>query len=208
MTYKDHRKSSVFDSKKGYDKYASFYDKKTVFLDSFEQRVIGKMLRCVKGRKILDAGCGTGRLIDKLLASGANVAAIDISPEMLRIAKKKFQNVKFVEGDVENLPFEDECFDIVIASFLIVHLKNPQKFFDEAYRVLKPGGIFIVTNINQRKAPKLKTAGGEEIVITSFYHIPKHVVSALKNSFFEIEEEKFVHEKSTWINQIVKAIKH
>ena len=207
MTYQDNRPSKVFKSKEGYDKYASVYDKKNDFLNQFEGEIILKMIRGIDGKKVLDVGCGTGRLIKKLLERNSIVTGIDVSEEMLKIARKKFKSTEFVEGDAEKLPFKDESFDIVTASFLIVHLKNLRKFFDEAYRILKPGGTFIVTNINQRKAPKLKTANNEDVIITSFYHIPDHVISALEETFFTIEEEEFVNDKGVWINQIVKAVK-
>lgn len=207
MTYQDNRPSKVFNSKEGYDKYASVYDKKNDFLNQFEGEVILKMIRGIDGKKVLDVGCGTGRLVKKLLERNAIVTGIDVSEEMLKIARKKFKTSEFIEEDAEKLSFKDDSFDIVTASFLIVHLKNLRKFFDEAYRVLKPGGVFIVTNINQRKAPKLKTAKNEDVIITSFYHIPDHVISALEDSFFIIEKEEFVNNKGVWINQIVKAVK-
>jgi ubiquinone/menaquinone biosynthesis C-methylase UbiE len=207
MTYKDKRQSNVVGSKAGYDDYAVSYDKTLDFLDSFERDVLQKMLRDVRSGKVLDVGCGTGRVIRKLLDRGAEIVGLDVSPEMLKIARKKFKKTTFIEGNIENMLFPDEDFDMVIASFVIVHLKNLQKAFDEVYRILKPGGVFIVTNINQRKSPKLKNTSGKEIVIKSFYHIPEQVISALKESFFDIETEEFVYENSIWVNQIVKAIK-
>lgn len=207
MTYKDNRKSKVFLSKEGYDKYAPFYDEKSDFLDGFEGDEIWKMIGKVEGKSVLDAGCGTGRLIKILFEKGAFVTGLDIAPEMLKVARKKFKKAEFVEGSVEKMPFEDESFDMVTAGFVIVHLKDLRKFFDEVYRVLKPGGVFVLTNVNQRKAPKLRLANREDLVITSFYHIPKQVISALEESFFNIEEEKFVHGNAVWINQIIKATK-
>jgi len=132
---------------------------------------------------------------------------LDISPSMLEILKKHHGRVETVCGDVEKMPFEDESFDVVTAMFLIVHLYDLEKTFDEIYRVLKPGGIFILSNINQRKAPKLKTSDGEEIVIRSHYHMPEKVLSALEHSFFEVEKEVMVMEGKTWVNQIIKAVK-
>lgn len=207
MTYKDNRPSKVFKSKEGYDKYASVYDKRINFLNQFEGEVILKMLKGIEGKKVLDIGCGTGRLVGKLLERKALVTGVDVSGEMLKIASKKFKSTEFIEADAEKMPFPDESFDMMIASFLIVHLKDLDKFFDEAYRILRPGGSFIVTNINQRKAPKLKTSKNEDVVITSFYHIPEHVISLLEKSWFKIEDEEFVYDNAVWINQIVKAVK-
>ena len=207
MTYKNRKPSIVHDSKEGYDKYAKFYDKTLEYLDSFEQGKLMGVIGKIKGKKVLDVGCGTGRIIKALTEKEAIVTGVDLSPEMILVAKKKFPKIEFAEADAEKLPFKDEEFDVVVASFLIVHLKTLQKAFDEIYRVIKPGGFFVVTNINQRKAPKLKLAEQNKIVIDSYYHMPDRVTAALEDSFFFVEKEEFVYESGIWINQIVKAVK-
>jgi ubiquinone/menaquinone biosynthesis C-methylase UbiE len=107
-------------------------------------------------------------------------------------------------GEAENLPFEDGVFDFVTATFLVVHLKNPLSFFDEAYRVLKNDGKLIVTNINQKEAPEVKTKQGK-IKIESFYHRPEKIIEDLESLAFKIEKNIFVYENDIWINQIVVA---
>lgn len=207
MTYKGKGKSNVYDSKEGYDLYANQYDKKLDFLNSFEGDILKKMFKDFRGKSVLDVGCGTGRLIRLLKDRGAVVTGADISEEMIKIAGKKFPDIKIVNADIENLPFEDNSFDVVIAAFVIVHLKSFKKAFDEVYRVLKNDGIFILTNINQKKAPKIKTDREGEIVINSYYHRPDDVVKELENSLFVVEDEEFVNEDGVWINQIIKAKK-
>lgn len=199
--------SNVYDPKSGYDIYAPLYDDDFKFLRTFEKDQLFTLIGDIKGKKVLDIGCGSGRLISELKLFGATVTACDISPEMVKRTKKKFPTLEVVEGDMENLPFKDGAFDMVIATFVIVHLKDLEKAFDEVNRVLKDGGQFIVTNINQRKAPKLKVGKLQEIVITSFYHRPEDVVEALERSYFEIEKEEFIKEEGVWINQIVRGRK-
>ena len=163
-------KTIVLNSKAGYDLVADYYHKKEKYWDSFEKGEVMPLLGDVKNMKILDVGAGTGRLALRLANFGAEVTVLDISEEMLK--KIKDSRLKIVIGDAENLSFDDECFDIVIATFLIVHIKDLDRFFSEVYRVLKPGGIFLVTNINQRKPPEVKTEKGM-VVIESFYHRPE-----------------------------------
>ena len=206
MSYKSTGKAQVLSPEEGYDVFASHYDERRDYLDSFEKDEVKRMLGNVKGKKILDIGCGTGRLMRYLIDSGAEVVAADLSAAMLAKAQKNFRGVKTVKADIRDLPFEDESFDIVIAAFVIVHLKKLDKAFDEVYRVTKNGGHFLVTNINQRKSPKLKTRD-REIVIESHYHIPKHVVDAMEEAFFDPEEEFFVEENGTWVNQILRGRK-
>lgn len=199
-------KIKIINSQAGYNLAASDYDKKEKYLNSFEADKLLPILGEIKNKKILDVGAGTGRLAVELFNQGAEVTALDVSEEMLKILSYKNKKVKTVVGDAENLPFEDGVFDMVVATFLIVHLKDPARFFDEAYRVLKDGGRLIVTNINQKEAPPVKTPQGE-IKIESYYHRPEKVKELLEELAFEIEKEVFVKEKDVWVNQIITANK-
>lgn len=205
MSYIKGDKSNVYESEEGYDLYASEYDKSLGYLNTFEEYELLRLIRDVEGKRVLDLGCGTGRIIKDLKDLGADVVGCDISEKMLEIARKKFANVEFHKADAYDLPFEDKSFDVVVALFVVVHLRDLEKAFDEMYRILKPGGHLIVSNINQRKAPKLKTKDGGEIVINSIYHRPENVIKALEHSFFKIEEEGFVKDGDVWINQLIKA---
>ena len=138
----------------------------------------------------------------KLKDTGAELIATDVSQKML-------DSITFVptkKADIQNLPFEKKSFDIVIAAFVIVHLKNLEQAFSEVHRVLKDGGYFIFSNINQRKAPLLEV-GKEKFFIESFYHRPKNVIRELEDCYFDVLEEKFIFEGEVWVNQIIKAKK-
>jgi ubiquinone/menaquinone biosynthesis C-methylase UbiE len=132
--------------------------------------------------------------------------ALDVSDKMLGVLKDKNKKIKIVFGDAEDIPFPNNTFDFVIAAFLIVHLKDPSKFFDEAYRILKDDGKLIVTNINQKDPPEVKTKEGV-IKIKSFYHRPDDVVEKLRDMAFGIEKNLTITEKDQWVNQIVVAVK-
>jgi len=199
-------KIKIFNSTVGYDLAAVDYDKREKYLDSFEKNKLEPLLGEIKHKKILEVGAGTGRLANRLFKNGADVVALDVSSEMLKVLKGKNSKIKIIVGEAENLPFEDEFFDIVIAAFLIVHLKDPKVFFDEAYRVLKTGGKLLITNINQKEAPEIKTKNGI-IKIESFYHRPQAVIDKLENLAFNIEKNIFIYEKETWVNQIIVASK-
>lgn len=199
-------KIKILTSATGYDLAASNYDKKEGYLDSFEKGEVIKMLGDIKGKKVLDVGAGTGRLSLDLLSAGATVTAVDVSEEMLKLLKRKNARIETVVGDAENLPFSNNTFDIVTAAFLVVHLKDPSKFFDEVYRVLKSGGKFLVTNINQKEPPEVQTKEGI-IKIESFYHRPESIKEELEKLAFDIEHEEFVKENGLWVNQIILASK-
>lgn len=183
------------------------YDEKEGYLNTFEQKKILPLLGNVRDKRILDVGAGTGRLAVQLAQfPGAKVTALDVSEKMLERLYKKNNAIEIMVGDGESLPFASGSFDIVVAAFFIVHLKDPKLFFDEVYRVLAPGGILLVTNINQKDPPVVKTGAGD-IIIESYYHRPEKIREELEDLAFTIEDEVFVKEKDVWINQIIKAKK-
>lgn len=197
-------KVKILPSNVGYDLAASGYDKKEGYLNSFEKGTAIEMLGDIAGKKVLDVGAGTGRLTVELARAGAEVIALDVSEEMLKVLKRKNAQIETVVGDAEDLPFADNSFDIIVAVFLVVHLKDPGRFFDEVYRVLKSGGKFLVTNINQKEPPDVETKEGA-IKIESYYHRPESIRERLEKLAFDIDCEEFVKENGVWINQIVLA---
>jgi len=207
MSFKGKKKKSVYNSAEGYDLYASSYDESLLHLNSFEKGSLEKLLGNLKGKRVLDIGCGTGRIIQMLKEKGAEIVALDISEEMINVVRRKFPDVECVVGDSDKMPFEDESFDLVLGLFWIVHLGDLRVSFDEVYRVLKKGGRFILSNVNQKKAPKLKSKDGGEFVIESYYHMPKKAVEALEYAYFNVVRDEFVYEGDVWVNQIVEGRK-
>lgn len=103
---------------------------------------------------LLDCGCGTGPMISLLYEkdSSKKYTGLDITPRMIEVAKnKKLEGVNWVVGDCENLPFEENSFDAIICSNSFHHYPNPEKFFESAKRVLRPGGRLILQDYT---APK------------------------------------------------------
>ncbi len=200
------KKIKLLDSKSGYDLHAQFYDQKLAYLDSFEQNRLLPLLGELKNKTVLDVGAGTGRLALRLAEHSADVTALDISPEILKILNKKNKRIKTIIADAESLPFPDNSFDLITAAFLVVHIKEPKYFFSEAYRVLKPGGLLALTNINQKRPPELKTRQGQ-IIVESYYHRPEQIITNLKNLSFSINKNILIKNQDVWINQIVLARK-
>lgn len=98
---------------------------------------------------VLELASGTGRVtrhLRKRLPAHVKLTASDLSPDMLEVAKSKFTNseaVEFVVADMQNLPFEANSFDVVVCQYGMMFPPDKQKAFNEAYRVLKPGGTFL-----------------------------------------------------------------
>ncbi|MBN1682154.1 class I SAM-dependent methyltransferase [Candidatus Bathyarchaeota archaeon] len=100
----------------------------------------------IKGKKVLDAGCGTGSLTEWLVDHGSEVIGVDASPHMLEEAMKriKYKATLRLHDLREPLSFiEDESIDLVASSLVMHYLENIDYVFKEFNRIIKPGGYFI-----------------------------------------------------------------
>lgn len=191
------------DPQSGYARYAWEYDEKERYWDSFEQGKMKPYIEASKDLKVLDAGAGTGRLTGRLHEAGAQVTALDISPDMLSILSQKYPEIETVVGDMEDMPFKDETFDLVFSSMALVHLKKLDPFLDEAYRVLKNEGKLILLNIHYRKPMVLQDSKGR-YTIQCYNHFPKHVTKAAEELAFGVEHEELLTEgDSVWVSQLL-----
>jgi arsenite methyltransferase len=111
--------------------------------------------RLEPGERVLDlgSGAGTDSLVAAVMVGGrGSVTGIDMTPEMLAKARRAaaeagLDNVGFVEGEGEHLPFEDESFDVLISNGVIDLIPDKDAVFAEIYRVLAPGGRIQVADV-------------------------------------------------------------
>ena len=112
-----------------------------------------EMLREVKGARALDIGAGSGGLAIALAEGGAEVDAIEPDPVRFRWAQARIRghaaSVRLGNGLAEQLPFENETFDIVTLDSVIEHVEDPDQVVREVARVLRPGGIVYVVSPNK-----------------------------------------------------------
>ncbi len=112
--------------------------------------------------RVLEIGPGTGGFAARVAAAlpGVRLTAIDQSPRFVELTRARGIDAR--EGDVQDLPFGDEAFDVVAALWMLYHVPNVERALTEIRRVLRPGGLFVaVTNGGGHLADLRREAGGE-----------------------------------------------
>jgi demethylmenaquinone methyltransferase/2-methoxy-6-polyprenyl-1,4-benzoquinol methylase len=148
----DHKKRQV---EQMFDNISTHYDGLNRVISfgidqSWRKKVIN-MVSNTKPEKVMDVATGTGDLaIAMAKTSAKEIIGIDISNGMLDIGRKKIkakalsEKIEMVQADSENLPYKDNTFDAITVAFGVRNFENLDKGLKEIFRVLKPGGIFVV----------------------------------------------------------------
>ncbi|MBK8550451.1 MAG: class I SAM-dependent methyltransferase [Ignavibacteria bacterium] len=147
----------------------------------------------IKNRKIssvLELACGTGRVtkyLSKLLPD-AKIYATDINPDMLVVAKKKVtaENIEWKQTDMQEIPFEDSKFDLVVCQFGIMFVPDKPKAYKEIFRVLKTGAVLLFNTWESRDNNKLAFCTNE--VVNGFFKDDPILFYKIPFSYFKEDE--------------------
>jgi ubiquinone/menaquinone biosynthesis C-methylase UbiE len=124
-------------------------DKSAMIADKWESAV-KQLVVDAPGKCALDIGTGTGQLAVYLARAGFSVTGIDLSPRMISLARRyalaQDLKIDYQTGDAEKLEFEDNRFDVVVSRNLLWTLPHPGKALEEWRRVMKPGGVLVVSD--------------------------------------------------------------
>ena len=123
---------------------------------------IGALIRARPGVRALDLGCGGGHVAFAAATAGAAVTAYDLSAEMLaavttEASRRGLGGIETRQGAAESLPFADATFDVVLTRFSAHHWRDAPAALAEARRVLKPGGLLVVSDVVAPEDPLLDT---------------------------------------------------
>lgn len=139
-------------AKAHFDSQAAVYDETdTVFYSKYPKiscaDVAGRLHK-LPYSKLLDIGCGTGHLIELLHRNSEAVFyGLDLSPEMLKAARKKLgESVYLTEGSALSLPYDSGVFDVVTCIQSFHHYPDPKRAMEEAFRVTAKGGRYILSD--------------------------------------------------------------
>ncbi len=161
--------------------------------DRLEKDLVFSFAGPVKGRAILDAGCGTGNYSLEAARKGAAVTGVDSSFDMLSWACEKVGkeglNIGLCLADIGSLPFPEKQFDIVLSVCALCFFRERRRALLEMHRVLKPGGRVVVAVLNSRSTWALirKTKGlfGESVYKDAEFISPRSLRSSLKEAGFK-----------------------
>jgi ubiquinone/menaquinone biosynthesis C-methylase UbiE len=145
-----------------FDRWAPNYDflLTTIFYQAVHKRML-EFVTLPDAPQVLDLGCGTGRLLNRLAAQLPQLqgTGLDFSAVMLEQAQKRLNyphRLQFLQGNVENLPLTDCSFDAVFNSISFLHYPRPDRVLAEVYRVLKPSGRFYLADYTVRDDIKIQ----------------------------------------------------
>lgn len=133
------------DARSGYMHWSVRYDEPGNPLIALEQPVVWGLLEGIAPGRALDLACGTGRHARRLVELGHRVEGIDLTPEMLRHAAANVPEARFREGDLRSIPLPTGELDLVVCGLALAHVPVLDDAVGEMARVLRTGGIAIVS---------------------------------------------------------------
>jgi len=154
---------------KFYDRIARYYSR-TIHEDSLGTNSNTRLLaefskRASHLHPIWDLGCGPGDACLYLQQQGLPVAGVDISSQLVTLARKRFPGIAFLQGNILNLPFPDQSIGAFIALYAMVHFQESDlcRALNEFHRTLKPEGLLLVTYYIGQENLKVKEFLGHKI---------------------------------------------
>lgn len=131
-----------------FDRYAEKYD--TSFMGKGSGRFYADLIKVLDvkdGDAVLDVGCGTGKVLS-FVGKQRNIVGfgLDVSENMIDVAKKNNPGYEFITGDCGALPYADESMDIVMACMAYHHFPDQEQFRKEVLRVVKTGGSLYISD--------------------------------------------------------------
>ena len=139
-----------------FDRWSSHYDRSILqrfFFGPVQKATISEaVINARSVEAVLDVGCGTGQLLRRMVDQfpDAELVGVDPAPGMVRQARAALadgRRIEFVNGSVEKLPFPDAHFDLVLTTLSFHHWADQQQGLREIRRVVRDGGLFVLTDI-------------------------------------------------------------
>lgn len=184
---------------------------------------IHRLMGDVKGKKILDAGCGEGYLSRIYTEKGADVVGVDFSPKLIALSQKRSAglDIEFLVADICQLDsLKDNQFDVVLCNLVLLNVECLDKSLHEFYRVLRPSGFLIFSVVHPafnvygpgywEVGEKIKTTGrrkGKYFISDQYFTEKEFLVlwKSRKGDGFPQKFSFFHRTISTYVNQVINT---
>jgi len=178
----------VTDNRDYYDAFSARYDRDRDrgYHKLIDDQAAELVRRVGEGAEVLEVGCGTGLVLQRVAAFARRAVGVDLSPGMLEKAKSRGLDV--VEGSATALPFPDESFDVAYSFKVLSHVPELPRALAEMLRVIRPGGhlVFDIYNrhslrfaIKRLFGPRSTSTQFDEAAISTAFLTPDQVVAIL-----------------------------
>jgi ubiquinone/menaquinone biosynthesis C-methylase UbiE len=187
--------SSVLPVAEGYDRWAPTYDRVANATRDAAAAKVQEWSPHLIDKHVLELGCGTGGNTQHIARVAASTTALDFSIGMLSAAKNRpeCRDVCFLRADVTTgIPIRDGAFDVVLESLVLEHVEHLRSLFREAYRVLRPGGLFLGSELHPfrqlagKQARFVPPGSTEEVLIAAHTHTTSDFVNAAVGAGFHV----------------------
>lgn len=193
-------------AREGYDLWAKSYDETPNPVVSMDARYTLKALAPQAGERILDAGCGTGRNFQPMIAARSRIVGIDFSLGMLRVARGRFPDALLALADLQQpLPFRRGCFDAVLCALIGEHLDKLRAVMQGFYEVLKPAGRLVFSVYHPAMAKAGKEAHFEKAGVEYRLGAYRHSVADYRNVIAEAGFSNILQYEYAGDEQLVEA---
>jgi SAM-dependent methyltransferase len=191
----DTRGYRTVDVRSGYGEWVDTYEQTVE--DAMDIELLDALETVPWEGEVADLGCGTGRTGAWLAARGVEaIDGVDLTPEMLAVARERGVHRKLVEADVTATGLEEEHYDLVVTSLVDEHLADLRPLYAEAYRLAKPGAIYVLIGYHPHfiMATGMPThydnASGESVAIETHLHLLSEHTAAALGAGWELAELK------------------
>ena len=156
-----------------------------------DRHILNRFAEAVGHGEVLDLGCGPGHVTKYLRERGASVAGVDLSPEMIAVARERSPEIDFHVGDMLALDVSDASLAGVVAFYAIVHFDEPQldAAFREMRRVLRPGGWALLSFHIGEEVVSVNDLFGAAVELDFRFHDPVKVIAALGRANLLVTEK-------------------
>ena len=200
--------------RESFNRRANTYDNYAIIQKEVAGRIFDRLTGIkIQPKSILDLGCGTGSLTQKISAlyPNAKIIPLDFSEEMLRICRTKVNKANFICADIENIPLDEPCFDLIISSLTFHWATDLYSIFLKIHKLLKDDGCFLFSSIGPDTLFELRGALSKidkQERVNRFIDMHHYGDALLKIGFSDpvVDNEKIIVEYRSF-SDVLKSLK-